>query len=153
MGQASSSYIDNASATIEIPNQGKIVGRIAKDVVTGELKSQRYAGIPFAQPPVGSLRWRRPQPLPSTFRFDSEGKHYSDFASQCPQATNYALTNGVTFPNAPAFPQSEDCLYLNIWTPVQGWFKNDGQAARSVLYPRRLVTDRKRSFRSEQGPQ
>ncbi|CBQ70738.1 related to Acetylcholinesterase precursor [Sporisorium reilianum SRZ2] len=117
MGQGSSTFIDHAAATVDIPGQGTLVGRVAQDNLTGQLKSQRFAGIPFAQPPVGALRWKRPQPLPASFRYDS--KHYRDFACQSPQPTNYALTNGVTLPDAPAIPQSEDCLYLNVWCPVQ----------------------------------
>lgn len=119
MGQATSTFIEDAAATVEIPGQGKIVGRLAKDKSTDQIKSQRFAGIPFAQPPVGSLRWKRPQALPSSFRFDKENKEYADFAAQCPQATNYALTNGITIPDRPTFRESEDCLYLNIWCPTQ----------------------------------
>ncbi|SNX82713.1 related to Acetylcholinesterase precursor [Melanopsichium pennsylvanicum] len=118
MGQASSTFISHPDATVTIPGQGKIVGCVAKDVITGQLKSQRYAGIPYAQPPVGSLRWKRPQPLASTFRYDSDARQYVEFAAQCPQATNYALTNRITLPDKPVHRQSEDCLYLNIWTPT-----------------------------------
>ncbi|KAJ9477387.1 Carboxylic ester hydrolase [Pseudozyma hubeiensis] len=119
MGQASSTFIDHAAATVGIPEQGRLIGRVAQDNTTGQLKAQRFAGIPYAQPPLGPLRWRRPQPLPPTFRYDSQGKQYTHFASQSPQPTNYALTNGITFPNVPSFAQSEDCLYLNIWCPVR----------------------------------
>ncbi|KAJ1019462.1 hypothetical protein NDA16_004579 [Ustilago loliicola] len=119
MGQATSTFVQHDAATVTIPDQGKIIGRVAKDKTTGQLKSQCFTGIPFAQPPVGHLRWKRPQPLPSHFRFDSDGKEYSEFSSQCPQPTNYALTNGITIPDRPAFPESEDCLYLNIRCPTQ----------------------------------
>ncbi|EST06098.1 Carboxylesterase, type B [Kalmanozyma brasiliensis GHG001] len=115
MGQSSSTFVEHASASVDIPSHGTLVGRVAKDNVTGELKSQRFAGIPYAQPPVGPLRWRRPQPLPPSHRYDD--KQYDRFACACPQPTNYALTNGITLPSSPV-PQSEDCLYLNIWCPV-----------------------------------
>lgn len=119
MGQASSTFVNHAAAKVDIPGQGTLVGSVASDKTTGRLKSQRYAGIPFAQPPVGPLRWKRPQPLPATFRYDTDGKRYQHFAKACPQPTNYALTNGVTIPDAPVFAQSEDCLYLNVWCPVR----------------------------------
>ncbi|CDR88042.1 related to Acetylcholinesterase precursor [Sporisorium scitamineum] len=129
MGQASSTFVDHAAATVDIPGKGTLVGRVAKDNITGQLKSQRYAGIPYAQPPLGSLRWKRPQPLPDSFRYDADGKHYRNFACQSPQSTNYALTNGVTLPDLPVIPQSEDCLYLNVWCPVQ----SDGSRTEGKL--------------------
>lgn len=116
MGQASSTFIEHPSASVDLPGHGTLVGRVARDNTTGLLKSQRFAGIPYAQPPLGPLRWRRPQPLPPTFRYD---RHYGLLPPQSPQPSNYALTNGITFPDKVVIPQSEDCLYLNIWCPVQ----------------------------------
>ena len=118
MGQATSTFEPHPSASVCIPDRGTLVGSVARDITTGTFKSQRFAGIPFAQPPLGALRWKRPLPLPSSFRYDSDGKHYRQFAAQAPQPTNYALTNGITLPNQDAIEQSEDCLYLNIWCPV-----------------------------------
>jgi para-nitrobenzyl esterase len=60
-----------------------------------------YRGIPFAAPPVGDLRWRAPQPVVKW-----EGVRTADkFAPRPIQAWG------------PPAGQSEDCLYLNIWTP------------------------------------
>ena len=65
-----------------------------------------YRGIPFAAPPVGDLRWRPPQPAPKW-----EGVRAADqFGRACMQ-TNAAIAN------LPA--PSEDCLYLNVWTPAK----------------------------------
>lgn len=60
-----------------------------------------YKGIPFAAPPVGDLRWRAPQPAEKW-----EGIKQADkFAAVPMQGGN------------PTPGKSEDCLYLNIWTP------------------------------------
>ncbi|PKL60793.1 MAG: carboxylesterase family protein [Methanomicrobiales archaeon HGW-Methanomicrobiales-4] len=64
-----------------------------------------YLGIPFAAPPIGELRWRPPEPA-----LHWEGvKETKKFAPACPQPT-------AADPN---LTMSEDCLYLNIWTPAQ----------------------------------
>jgi para-nitrobenzyl esterase len=63
-----------------------------------------FKGIPFAAPPVGSLRWRAPQPGPSW-----QGVRAADtFGATCPQPR---------FGAQGELPQSEDCLSLNVWTP------------------------------------
>lgn len=65
--------------------------------------SREFLGIPFAAPPVGALRWRPPQPVtPWEGVLDA-----TSYSSPCPQLA--ALTGT---PSA-----SEDCLYLNVWTP------------------------------------
>ena len=60
-----------------------------------------FRGIPFASPPVGDLRWRAPQPVEKwdTVRLAAK------FAHAPMQA------------GSPAAGKSEDCLYLNVWTP------------------------------------
>src|ERR1035437_513250 len=65
-----------------------------------------YRGIPYAAPPLGDLRWRPPQPAPKW-----EGVRAADkFGPACIQS-NPAIANL----QAP----SEDCLYLNVWTPAK----------------------------------
>lgn len=65
-----------------------------------------FHGIPFAAPPVGNLRWRSPQP-PKPW----DGvRACTNFAPACPQPAD--MTYGLPFKR-----QSEDCLYLNVWTP------------------------------------
>jgi para-nitrobenzyl esterase len=90
-----------ATATpLEAPVVEVMGGRIEGVRADGVLA---FKGIPFAAPPVGALRWKAPQPVnPWTGirRADS-------FAPACAQ------------PHAPFnLPSSEDCLYLNVWTPA-----------------------------------
>ena len=67
-----------------------------------------WLGIPFAQPPVGKLRWRAPEPLkPSNKTRDA--KKFGFTAMQVVDENELASKN----------PQSEDCLTLNIWTRGQ----------------------------------
>jgi para-nitrobenzyl esterase len=67
-----------------------------------------YKGIPFAAPPVGSLRWREPQPVEQW----KDVRKAEKFAPACMQT-------GVSMPGEAPPAVSEDCLYLNIWTPAQ----------------------------------
>jgi para-nitrobenzyl esterase len=79
-----------------------------------------FKGIPFAAPPVGELRWKAPQPVIAW-----DGVRQCDaFGPQCPQAPYPA---GSMYYSPPQ-EQSEDCLYLNVWTakpsekrPVMVW--------------------------------
>jgi para-nitrobenzyl esterase len=70
-----------------------------------------FRGIPYAAPPIGDLRWRPPQPVaPWTGVRDG-----SEYGPECPQ-TQYP--NGSVYVR-PMRPLSEDCLSLNVWTPVK----------------------------------
>ncbi|CAN5572197.1 carboxylesterase/lipase family protein [soil metagenome] len=60
-----------------------------------------FRGVPFAAPPVGELRFRPPVPI----------KPWSSVRD----ATTFAPA--AIQPDQPAIPQSEDCLYLNVWAP------------------------------------
>lgn len=66
-----------------------------------------YRGIPFAAPPVGDLRWRAPQPAAKWSGVRAADK----FAPPCMQGNG--TNQGKQGP-----PVSEDCLYLNVWTPA-----------------------------------
>lgn len=76
--------------------------------VSADAKVRVYKGIPFAAPPVGDLRWQPPQPVASW-----QGvRKATEFGARCSQAR---LFDDMVFrDNGP----SEDCLYLNVWTPA-----------------------------------
>jgi len=68
-----------------------------------------FKGIPFAAPPVGALRWKAPQPVkPWTGVKDG-----STFGASCMQDAMFSRLFG----GPPEM--SEDCLYLNVWTPAK----------------------------------
>lgn len=74
-----------------------------------------FRGIPYAKPPVGPLRFRAPQPLEAW-----EGVRKAvDFPNRCFQPEQETGFYGKEFYNDPSMlpSMSEDCLYLNIWTP------------------------------------
>ncbi len=65
-----------------------------------------FAGIPFAAPPIGPLRFRPPQPVPPWTGVRE--------AISSPPAPMQRL---MQFPGLPTLETNEDCLYLNVWTP------------------------------------
>ncbi|MDX8339774.1 carboxylesterase family protein [Draconibacterium sp. IB214405] len=68
-----------------------------------------FKGIPFAEPPVGELRWKEPQPVKNW-----EGILDATKFGPCPMQ---AKVYGDMFFRADTM--SEDCLYLNVWTPAK----------------------------------
>ena len=95
---------------------GKIVG------VDDSRRNGTYAwkGVPFAQPPVGELRWKAPVD-PDRWRRTLKTQQFGNACVQYgriygPGANNrYDESIGTTLGQAVG---SEDCLYLNIWTPA-----------------------------------
>ncbi|MFY7888832.1 MAG: carboxylesterase/lipase family protein [Spirosomataceae bacterium] len=98
-------------------SQGKnafaVQTKIENGVIEGnyDTKSgiQTYFGVPFAKPPVGELRWKTPQPLDNW----TGVKATKEFGPRPMQTVVFgdmnSRSNGV----------SEDCLYLNVWTPAK----------------------------------
>jgi para-nitrobenzyl esterase len=84
--------------------QAKVTGGTISG--TAENGISIFKGIPFAAPPVGDLRWKSPAPVKPW-----SGIRKADaFANACMQPPH---SQGNTA------PVSEDCLYLNVWTPAK----------------------------------
>ena len=92
---ASISCTSWAAAPAAKVEEGKLQGTIENGLTI-------YRGIPFAAPPLGDLRWRAPQPAAKWQGVRSADK----FAPQCVQSI-------------PGITTSEDCLYLNVWSPAK----------------------------------
>ncbi len=85
--------------------------------VPGQVKGVTvFKGIPFAAPPIGELRWRPAQPVAS---WDGvrPGNKFGPACVQPHQPQRVPNNRAVDLPDSP--PVSEDCLYLNVWTPAK----------------------------------
>jgi para-nitrobenzyl esterase len=86
---------------------------ISNGIVEGEFdiktNIQSFKGIPFAQPPVGDLRWKAPQPVTSW----NGVKQTKKFG---PRAIQSNVFGDMGFRSD---GMSEDCLYLNVWSPAK----------------------------------
>ena len=68
-----------------------------------------FKGVPFAQPPVGDLRFRPPQMVAKW----SGDRDATQFRLPCPQPVTPGRSNG----GGVSGETNEDCLYLNVWAP------------------------------------
>lgn len=88
----------------------KVDGGVIESTAPAVNGVRSFKGIPYAAPPVGELRWREPQPVK---RWKGVRKA-DEFGPRCmqrtaPGADYWFRSNGM----------SEDCLYLNVWTPAR----------------------------------
>lgn len=101
------SYATSAIAAAAPPTVQIDTGRLS-GVHQGAIGLDEFKGIPYAAPPVGALRWKPPQPAAAW-----NGVRKADrFGPRCMQRPLFDdmmfRSNGM----------SEDCLYLNVWTPA-----------------------------------
>jgi para-nitrobenzyl esterase len=113
---------DSAPKPVATVSTGQLRGGLTYDGVAF------FKNIPFAQPPVGNLRWR--EPLSAEAWTGVRGA--SAFGPACVQSGHLNVVS------------SEDCLQLNIWTPswpmkspvpVMVWFHGGGNIAGSAIEP------------------
>jgi len=93
----------NSDPTALTIDTGRITGEQLAD------GTRAYRGLPFAAPPVGELRWRPPA-RPASWEGTRDATR---FGSICPQTSAVGTYLGTGVP-----PMSEDCLFLNVWTPA-----------------------------------
>ena len=74
-----------------------------------------FRGVPYAAPPVGDLRWREPQPV-APWSGIRDAVEFGPIPMQMQHKSDSFY--GKEFYPCPQ-PMSEDCLYLNIWTPAK----------------------------------
>lgn len=103
-----------------------------------------YLGIPFAEPPVGDLRWKEPQPVKSW----TGVRECKEFGPVPPQPKDPTTPEGLK-----EIEGSEDCLFLNVWTPagksneklpvmiwIYGGAYNMGSASSALYDGRKLAS-------------
>ena len=100
LGLSANSHADSLKVKTE---QGKVVG---KTINNGKVRA--FMGLPYAAPPVGDLRWKAPQP-PAKWKGERDATKYG---AHCAQGRVF---DDMVFQDA---GPSEDCLFLNVYTPA-----------------------------------
>ena len=97
------------ASTVRTTQQGEVIG------FTTAHGAHAWFGLPYAAPPVGELRWRAPQPA-KAWTTRREALAISSVCMQFPSLISGVPTPPRAAKNAPI--GSEDCLYLNVFAPV-----------------------------------
>ena len=105
-------FFSNAQQSVN-SNAFPVQVNTANGIIEGEFdiktNIQSFKGIPFAQPPVGNLRWKAPQPV-TNWTGIKQTKKFG------PRAVQSNIFGDMGFRSDGI---SEDCLYLNVWSPAK----------------------------------
>lgn len=114
------SFAASAQTDYNFPVQVKIENGTIEGNYDTKQGLQLFLGIPFAKPPIGDLRWKAPQP-PDNWKGVLQTKKFGPRPVQ-----------GIVFGdmNSRSAGLSEDCLYLNVWTPA----KHDTKGLPVLVY-------------------
>lgn len=101
----------SVAATVDaaLPDSVRTTAGVVEGLGRGASGVRAFKGIPYAAAPVGELRWRPPQPLKSW----EGGRRAEKFGPRCMQ---HPVFGDMNFRSD---GMSEDCLYLNVWTPAK----------------------------------
>src|SRR6202140_1662168 len=114
-------WVGSLGAQVQVRTEAGVVAGMK----SADGKVVIFKGVPFAAPPVGELRWKEPQAV-APWKGVREA---NEFGARCMQARIY---EDMVFRDS---GPSEDCLYLNVWTPeisaktklpVMGWVYGGG---------------------------
>jgi para-nitrobenzyl esterase len=104
------------AAPVVVTDKGAVRGLVGEGM-------QQFLGIPYAAPPVGSLRWKAPAPAKAW----KGVRDATNFGSPCPQAASLFGHES----------HDENCLFLNVYTPQQA---GKGHAVMVYIHGGSLVT-------------
>lgn len=90
-------------------DDGKIIGRFMRSTSGRPIRA--FMGIPYAAPPVGSLRFKAPQPVEPWYQNVLYAQHEPP---KCSQVSIFSPDK--------VYEGQEDCLYLNVYTPEVNFF-------------------------------
>jgi para-nitrobenzyl esterase len=97
------------STSVQAADTVKTANGVLEGTINPSTGIRMFKGVPFARPPIGDMRWQEPQ-TPENW---TGVRKANQFGPRCPQRPVFGdmnfRSNGM----------SEDCLYLNVWTPAK----------------------------------
>jgi carboxylesterase type B len=137
------------SCEVSLGDRGAIKGLQFDD------KSRRFTNVRYALPPTNEHRWRKPRPLPESYKYaapDGSPFDATQFGPVCPQKAFH-----VVDAEGGDGKFGEDCLVMNIWTPVPkegeegkkwpvmlwlhgGWFQMGDPSHEPGMNPTELIS-------------